>query len=96
MEAFVQVVLVTGAAGALFYVLKWVVDGKLHSHSEVAGLQADKKELFEANKLKDEAIAEATATLKSILEILENEESDVVRLLLEVLARLPEHPEAPS
>lgn len=48
MDPLPQLVTIGGAAGALFYVLKLLVDGKLHTQSEVDGLAGDKQQLFAA------------------------------------------------
>lgn len=88
-----ETVTILGAAGVAIWVIWLIVksDPGLHSNSEVDGLREDKKLLFEANALKDAALAEANATLKNILEILQNEDnSQMVELLLEILARLPD------
>ena len=54
-----QLLLVTGAAGAFFLVLKWLADGKFHTHSEVAGLREDKKTLLAINKTTAEALKQS-------------------------------------
>jgi hypothetical protein len=52
-----QIITVAGAAGAFFLVLKWIVDGKLHSDSETKGLREDKTELLKINA--DQSVARA-------------------------------------
>lgn len=52
----INLVLVTGAAGAFFLVLKWLADGKFHTHSEVVGLREDKKALLAVNRAQAEAL----------------------------------------
>jgi hypothetical protein len=59
-----QLLVTAGAAGAFYFVLKWLVDGKLHTHSEVEGLRADKVALLEVNK-------EQAAAMKHTNELLE-------------------------
>lgn len=45
----VQLFLIGGAAAALAWVLLMLTGGKLHTHSEVLGLQQDKALLFSTN-----------------------------------------------
>ncbi len=66
----VQLVTVLGAAGALLLVLKWIVDGKLHSNSEVSGLREDKKELLKTNSELAEAVKKSNDLLAKIIELL--------------------------
>ena len=54
--SIVSVITVTGAAGAFFLVLKWIVDGKLHTESEVSGLRQDKADLLKINTEQAEAM----------------------------------------
>ena len=65
-----SLIMVGGAAAAFFWVLQWIVNGKLHSRSEVDGLRADKRELFTANKELIEANAEANKGIADVLRIL--------------------------
>lgn len=65
-----QIILTLGAAGALFYVLKLIVDGKLHSSSEVDGIRADKKELLAVNARMADAIDKSNDQLTMIIELL--------------------------
>lgn len=76
MPDFGQLIITGGAAGALFWVLKQLVDGKLHTHSEIEGLRADKRELFRANGVLTAANAEANKLLQKILELLEEDEGE--------------------
>lgn len=71
-----QLILVTGAAGAFFWVLKWIVDGKLHTHSEVQGLRADKAELSATVKTLTEAVTAGNKTMEEILAILTSGDSE--------------------
>lgn len=54
-----QLLLVTGAAGAFFLVLKWLADGKFHTHSEVVGLREDKEALLAVNRAQAEALKQS-------------------------------------
>jgi hypothetical protein len=64
MEAqIIQVITVAGAAGAFFLVLKWIVDGKLHSDSETAGLRQDKADLLKINADQSEALKRSNELL---------------------------------
>lgn len=65
---FIQIVTVAGAAGAFFIVLKWVVDGKLHSDSEVVGLRQDKADLLKLNTEQAEAMKRSTALLEKLVD----------------------------
>ena len=65
----VQLITTLGAAGALVWVLKLIVDGKLHSHSEVEGLRSDKDALLEVNEVQGKALAAANDQLETILDI---------------------------
>lgn len=64
----IQIVTVAGAAGAFFIVLKWVVDGKLHSDSEVVGLRQDKADLLKLNTEQAEAMKRSTALLEKLVD----------------------------
>jgi hypothetical protein len=71
MPSDVTTLIITGgAAGAFFLVLKWIVDGKLHSHSEVGGLQQDKKDLLTINSTLSSALDKSNDQLKMIIELL--------------------------
>lgn len=61
-----------GAAGALFYVLKLLVDGKLHTNSEVDGLRLDKQHLFAANARLSSGLEKSNATLEDVLGVLQD------------------------
>lgn len=59
----VNLLLVTGAAGAFFLVLKWLADGRFHTDSEVQGLRADKESLLAVNRDQAEALRDANKLL---------------------------------
>lgn len=64
-------ILTTGsAAGAFYKVLQWITGDKpkLHSHSEVTGLQTQIADLKEANEALREANATANATLSALIQ----------------------------
>lgn len=65
-----QTITILGAAGALLLVLKWIVDGKLHSHSEVDGLKEDKKALLQTVEELSEAIRTSNEQQAKIIELL--------------------------
>ena len=65
-----QTITILGAAGALLLVLKWIVDGKLHSHSEVDGLKEDKKALLNTVNELSEAIRTSNEQQAKIIELL--------------------------
>jgi hypothetical protein len=67
---WVQAVVAGGAAAALFWVLKLVTDGKLHSSSETDGLKQDKADLLQLNKDLTEALKASNQTDGEILRIL--------------------------
>lgn len=67
-----SLVTLLGAAGALLYVLKLIVDGKLHSSSEVDGLKQDKKDLIESNEDLTQALGAANQQLSVALGILKD------------------------
>jgi hypothetical protein len=69
-----------GAAGALLYVLKLIVDGKLHASSEVDGLRKDKADLLrvteaqgEALRANNEALAQVLASLRELAQEVRDE-----------------------
>lgn len=66
----IQLITVLGAAGALLYVLKLIVDGKLHTSSEVDGLRADKDRLIGINARLAEAIDRTNVQLATIIKLL--------------------------
>ena len=68
MEQLPQLIITGGAAGALFYVLKLIVDGRLHSTSEVDGLRQDKKDLLAANTRLAAAIERSNNLLERTLD----------------------------
>ena len=63
-----QLIITGGAAGALFYVLKLLVDGKLHTSSEVDGLRDDKSKLFGANGRLAAALEQTNALLRDVID----------------------------
>lgn len=78
-----QMITIGGAAGVAFYVLKWLVDGKLHTSSETDGLRQDKVDLIRINDTQG-------AALKA-----QNEQGvEIARLLREVLQELRDLREA--
>ena len=66
--SLVQALTVGGAAVAFFLVLKWIIDGKLHTHSEVEGLRQDKIDLLQINKDQSAALAASTEAHAKSLE----------------------------
>lgn len=60
----ISLITIGGAAGAFFLVLKWVVDGKLHSDSETAGLRQDKADLLKINADQSEALKRSNELLE--------------------------------
>lgn len=63
----INLILVTGAAGAFFLVLKWLADGRLHTDSEVEGLRADKEALLGVNKAQADALRRSNELLSKSL-----------------------------
>lgn len=74
-----QLIVVGGAAGALFWVVKLAVDGKLHTSSETDGLRQDKVELLKINETQGQALKASN-----------EQDVEIVRLLREVLQELRE------
>lgn len=74
-----QLIVLGGAAGALFWVLKLITDGKLHSSSETDGLRQDKVELLKINETQGKALRASNEAM-----------ADMVPLLREILAELRE------
>lgn len=66
----VQIVTVGGAAGALWWVLNLLVGGKLHTHSEVAGLRQDNTDLKKVNRTQADALKASNELLPEILKLL--------------------------
>lgn len=62
--------MVAGASGALFWVLRLVVDGKLHTSSEVDGLREDKTELLKVNGDLQRALSEQNEQIERLVDIL--------------------------
>lgn len=69
-QAIFQLVTVAGAAGALFWVLRLVVDGRLHTSSEVDGLREDKSELLKVNGDLQKALTDQNEQLERLVDIL--------------------------
>jgi len=63
----IQIVTTAGAAGAFFLVLKWIVDGKLHSDSETKGLREDKADLLRINEEQSQALKKSNDLLEKAL-----------------------------
>lgn len=59
-----QLILTGGAVAALVWIIRLIVDGKLHSNSEVEGLRKDKADLLAVN----ERLGEALETSNRLLE----------------------------
>jgi hypothetical protein len=53
---WVSVVLTGSAAAALFWTIKQLISGNLHTNSEVDGLHQDKKDLLMVNRDLSEAL----------------------------------------
>ena len=70
----IQLLLVGGGAGVAVLVLKWMVDGKLHTSSETDGLRQDKADLLKINE-----------TYASALKASNEADREIVQLLREVL-----------
>jgi hypothetical protein len=64
----VNLLLVTGAAGAFFLVLKWLADGRFHTDSEVVGLRQDKEALLAVNQSQADALKKSNELLAKALE----------------------------
>lgn len=73
-ENAINFIMVGGAAGALFYVLRLLVEGRLHTHSEVEGLRQDKADLFQANTALVGTVRETQVTLGEVLRILKEQD----------------------
>lgn len=70
-DEIVTIISTGGAAGVLFYVVKWIIDGKLHPHSEVEGLRADVADLKKINAAQAEALRQSNEQQNQILKILQ-------------------------
>lgn len=68
-----QAITLAGAGGVALWVLKQLVDGKLHTHSEVEGLKADKAELWKANAVLQSAVDVGNKTLLEILSLVRDD-----------------------
>lgn len=78
-----QAIVLGGAAGALFWVLKLVTDGKLHSSSETDGLRQDKVDLLKINETQGKALRASNEQL-----------AELVPLIREILGQLRGGPNA--
>jgi len=65
-----SLVITGGAAGALFYVLRLLIEGKLHTNSEVDGLRADIADLKKINASQAEALKASNEQQNQVLRIL--------------------------
>lgn len=68
MDQLPQLLVTGGAAGALFYVLRLIVEGRLHSDSEINGLREDKKQLLAANARLATGVDHSNTLLQKVLE----------------------------
>lgn len=66
-QSVLQLLLVTGAAGAFALVLKWLADGKFHTDSEVIGLRQDKEALLAVNREQAAALRKSNELLEQAL-----------------------------
>jgi hypothetical protein len=66
----IQLLVLTGAAGAFLWVLKQIIDGKLHSSSETDGLRQDKVDLLRINGGLNDGLKASNAQLTEILILL--------------------------
>lgn len=73
----IQLLTLTGAAGAFFLFIKWIADGKFHSHSEVEGLRQDKVELLAVNKEQAAALKASNDLLAKVLDTLKEIRDDM-------------------
>ena len=80
-----QVIVLGGAAGALFWVLKLITDGKLHSSSETEGLRQDKVDLLKINETQGRALRASNEQL-----------AELVPLIRGVLGEIREGPHGPA
>lgn len=62
-----QLITVGGAAGAFFMMIKWIADGRFHTHSEVEGLRQDKADLLKVNAAQADALKESNNLLAEAL-----------------------------
>lgn len=69
----VQLITLGGAAGMAVWVLHLLTSNKLHTHSEVDGLRADKRELWRANEKLQISLESANDSLAEILKLLRQE-----------------------
>lgn len=80
-----QLLTIGGAAGALFWVLKLVTDGKLHSSSETDGLRQDKADLLKVNESQGKALRASNEAW-----------AQMIPLLTQILELLREEPDGPA
>lgn len=72
MDQLLSIITIGGAAGALLLVLKYLTDKppKLHTHSEVEGLQQDKADLLKITKGLTESLRTSNEADQEILRLL--------------------------
>lgn len=90
----IQAITILGAAGVALWILRLMTEKepKLHTHSEVEGLRADKAALWEANRGLQHAQEATNATLAEILGILREDAvnkalAEIIKLLKDDLPR---------
>lgn len=71
VTSIITLLTVGGAAGAFYVILRWLIDGKLHTHSEVEGLQRDKADLLAVNKTQADALERSNSALERSNNLLE-------------------------
>jgi hypothetical protein len=69
-DQIITAIIVTGAAGAFFWVLRQIIDGKLHSSSEVDGLRQDKADLLRINAAISKQLADTNSQLREVIALL--------------------------
>lgn len=75
-EQIVQSITVGGAAAAFYWVLKLLVDGKLHTDSEVNGLRQDKIDLLRINSALSDTLGNTNTQLAEVLRLLREEDRE--------------------
>lgn len=88
VEAIVEVVkflTIGGAAAVALYVLTLIVNGKLHSNSEVEGLRKDKESLTTQNDELAKALAASNETIEALLSILRRADDKQIIAILRAL-----------
>ncbi len=63
-----QLITIGGAAGAFFLMIKWIADGRFHTHSEVEGLRQDKADLLKINADQSEALKTSNRLLEEAIQ----------------------------